>query len=234
MKAALIIFVGLFLLGPTYMLSAAEMTVTSMEGSAYTELNKRIMGEVYKRAGMKLDVVLYPAKRALHVANSGEADGELFRIANLNQKWPNLLPVPTPIAYLEGVVFSNSTRFTTNNWESLRPYTIGIKRGILHAERGTKGMNRQVLDSNYQLFKALDSGRVDIIVLARLNALVEIRKHGFKGLTQLNPPIFKLPVYHYLHKKHQSLIPKLDKVIGEMIEDGTLQKITEDYIRELG
>ena len=226
------IFVGFLLLMTAFMPRAAEFAVTSMEGSAYTELNRRIMAEVYKRAGLKLNVVRYPAKRALHVSNSGGADGELFRIANLNKKWPNLLPIPTSIATLEGVVFTKSATFAVKNWESLRPYNIGIKRGILHAERGTEGMERQVLDSNYQLFKALVNGRVDVIVLAHLNALVEIRQHGFSGIKQLNPPIFKLPVYHYLHKKHKSLIPKLEKIIRKLKNDGTIEKITEDYIRE--
>jgi polar amino acid transport system substrate-binding protein len=225
---------AIFLLAVTIVpVQASSITVTSMEGSAYTELNKRIMEEVYKRAGLSLSVVTYPAKRALQISNSGEVDGELFRIANLNKKWPNLLPVPTPIAYLEGVDFSRSVTFEVNDWESLRPYNIAIKRGILHAERGTEGMNRQILDSNRQLFKALINGRVDVIVLAKLNALVEINANQFRGIKQLNPPIFKLPVFHYLHQKHEALIPVLDKIIRDLNDDGTIQKITYEYIQEL-
>ncbi len=38
-------------------------------------------------------------------------------------------------------VFTKLTRFKVAGWESLKPYTIGIIRGIAFAERHTKGMN---------------------------------------------------------------------------------------------
>ena len=38
-------------------------------------------------------------------------------------------------------VFTKLTRFEVAGWESLKPYTIGIIRGIKFAERHTKRMN---------------------------------------------------------------------------------------------
>jgi ABC-type amino acid transport substrate-binding protein len=39
----------------------------------------------------------------------------------------------------------------------------------------------------------------------------------------------ELKFYHMLNKKHEALIPELDRVINEMIEDGTLQKIKDSF-----
>jgi len=233
MKIPFTVFITCLFIVFSYLAKAESFTITSMEGSMYTQLNERIMREAYKRIGIDIIVEKYPAKRALKISNAGQVDGELFRIANLNRKWKNLFVVPTPIAYLEGKVYSKKVDFKISGWDSLKPYRIGIKSGILHALRGTEGMKRQIVDTNAQLFQILKKDRVDIIVLAYFNAIKELNKIDFPDIKLLKPSIFLHPVYHYLHKKHQDLIPKLDKVIQEMTKEGLIKKYRDQYVSEL-
>lgn len=207
---------------------ANDQLVFSTADSALTAVNKRVVTEAYKRIGFKIQIERLPAARALKISNKGEVDGELFRIADIVNDYPNLRMIPIPIYILEARVFSKDVEFSVNGWESLRPYNIGIVRGVKHAELGTKGMNRHISVNYDHLFKMLYKKRVDIVVAARLSGLESIAKLNLKEIKMLDNPIVKLPLYHFLHKKHERLIPKLTEVLRRMEKEGTLQKIRHE------
>ena len=39
----------------------------------------------------------------------------------------------------------------------------------------------------------------------------------------LSPPLASFPVFHYLHKKHAALVPRLTEVLQQMQRDKTLE-----------
>ena len=207
---------------------ANEQLVFSTADSALTPVNKRIVTEAYKRIGFKIQVERLPAARALRISNKGDVDGELFRIADIVSDYPNLRMIPIPIYILEVRVFSKDVEFSVNGWESLKPYNIGIIRGVKHAELGTKGMNRHISVNYNHLFQMLDKKRVDIVVAARLSGLESLAKLNLKEIKMLDHPVATIPIYHFLHKKHERLIPKLTEVLRRMEKEGTLQKIRHE------
>jgi len=216
----------------TPLYAAEELIFSAIENSDNTLISGEVITEAYRRIGIEMEIKEYPGTRALHFSNQGKTDGELFRISGINVNHPNLLMVSVPINRLEGVVYAKKTEFQINGWDSLRPYKIGIRRGIKFTQSGSEGMNVQTVPSDESLFEILDQGRVDVIVLARLNGLRAMQKMKLTDTRALEPPVESYPLYHYLHKKNGYLIPKLTAALQEMEKEGLMQKIREEYIAE--
>lgn len=213
--------------------SHAQTTLefSSIENSVNSGISLLVLKEAYAELGISVKNLPLPGERALRTSNAGQADGELFRIKNVDKRYQNLLMVPTPINVLQAIAFSKAHDFTINGWDSLKPYHLGIQVGIKFAERGTQGMQPTTVDSNHQLFKMLDSQRVDIVVAAYSNGLQTIKKLKLNSIISLQPPIQEYPLYHYLHKKHRALVPKIDQVLKKMHESGRTQQIREGYLK---
>jgi len=79
----------------------------------------------------------------------------------------------------------------------------------------------------------LHKNRVDIVITARINGLLQIKKLNLDSINALYPPLSRKPVYHYLHKKHEALVPQINRIFKEMQEDGTLERLRERFIGEL-
>ena len=203
-------------------------------------MSERILTEAYSRIGVEIEVQRFPGPRGLFMANEGKIDGELFRGGINTDEFPDLIQIPVPIMYGELVVFTISVDFEVDGWESLRPYNIGIQLGNKEIEAGTRGMQVEPLAKTEQLLLKLVAGRNDIVVVPRIQGM-EILKElnsapGQWGVDQnalqriaiLEPPIQRDPLFHYLHKKHAALVPKITAALQEMADEGLIQRITEE------
>ena len=130
-------------------------------------------------------------------------------------------------------MLSKKVEFEIKGWESLRPYVIGVRRGIVFTVNGTVGMKRILLNSNEHLLEMLDKGKIDIVVLTRTSALKYLQSRSDLKFKILEPAVEYYPMYHYLHKKNLTLRPKLTQILKEMEEEGFIKKIRENYIQEL-
>ena len=201
------------------------MTFSTVQGSALGLVSADILREAYRRNGMQIKVLEVPAKRGLHNANLGIYDGEVMRIAGIPKAYPNLITVPHFVNVMEGVAFSKNKQIQIQGWASLKPYKIGVVRGMKFAENGTVGMDRDLVNNPVQLFKMLNRGRLDIVVLSRMSSLGALKVSGVKGVYVLSPPLVKINLYHYLHKKHKDLVPQISKTLEELEKEGVIQKI---------
>lgn len=93
------VFIFLF---PGIVLAHNVMEFTTIEKSSYAVITERVLKEAYGRLGIDIRVSGRPAQRAIHDANSGAVDGELYRIKDVHLKYPNLMMVPVPVGIMEG------------------------------------------------------------------------------------------------------------------------------------
>jgi len=227
-------FFLIFLFLPNLLISSQSLTFTSVYNSQIAKVTRPILIEAYKRLGIKITIASFSAKRSLYLANKGqEFDGESHRITGINNQYPNLVQVPVPIYDLEGIVISKKERFKVDGWESIRPFIIGLRRGIIFAENGTKGMTRSIVYSNEQLFNMLNANRFDLIILIRINSVKFMSQEENKNLMILEPPVEVHRLYHYLHKKNTHLVPKLTKVLQQMKEEGLMQEHKDKFMKQL-
>ncbi len=212
---------------------AQKVFVFSGAKDPVTDISSKVIVEAYNRIGFDVQIEQFPSARSLAMANEGTVDGEVGRIEGIESVYQNLLRVPVAINVVEGVVFTKKDIDCFPNWQALKPYVIGIKRGDIFIENGTKGMQVIPVANSNQLFKMLDKERTDVVVLAKLTGLSQLEKRGIKGIKMCESAISQVYLYHYLHEDNASLIPTLTKALKEMEAEGRIKDIRKTAISRL-
>ena len=212
---------------------AAPMQIsTLLEIDPATTIAERVLSEAYRRLGMSMTVVKVPGERSLFSADHGQVDGELYRKVGMEREYPNLRIVPVPLLNYEMVIFTLGTTFVVNGWDSLRPFTIGFVKGIKIIEQNTQGMKLEPTATMKQAFLKMTLGRSDIVVANRNSGLAILKEMKLTEVKVLEPPLATFPVFHYLHKKHEALIPKLTTVLQQMQKEKLIEKIQKTVMAE--
>ena len=206
--------------------SLRNINISTLVGSdPATTVAEQILQEAYRRLGYRLVLHQLPGERTLMYANEGKMDGELYRKLGMEREYPNLRIVPVPLQTYEIVIFSHGTSFNVNGWESLRPYTLGFVRGIKIVQENTRGMRIEPVPTMQLAMEKMMMGRTDLVLGNRASGLALIRSLNLEGVTLLEPPLASFPVYHYLNKKHEALVPELTRVLRQMHADKTVERI---------
>lgn len=202
-----------------------RLVLTTPENTVDTVIGEVIVREAYSRLGIDVVIKKFPAERAVRLADRGDVDGEVQRIAGLSELYPDLIQVRPAINFIEATVFTKATYFAVQGWESLSPHRIGLIRGIKFAERNTEGMSVAKTGDYEVLFRLLDRGRVDIALSPRVNGLYHIKRTGIDGVQPLKPSVAMVDLYHYLHRKHADLVPYISAMFSRMRASGELPRI---------
>ncbi len=94
-------------------------------------------------------------------------------------------------------------------------------------------MKVEKVSTNTQLFIKLDAGRNDVVVTSRLEGQLVINELGYHDIQAVEPPLARIGLYHFLHKKNKALVPQIEKVLKEMETSGRLAAIRKDVIAAL-
>jgi polar amino acid transport system substrate-binding protein len=186
-----------------------------------------IVKEAFRRAGYRAEIQMMPAERCLQDANAGISDGDIGRIRNMDDYYPNLVLVDEPvIESRDFVAFSIHKDFRTDDWESLAPYHVGIPRGWKIFESNVAGTQPLIkMDSTRALFKLLKNDRAEVVLNARIDGLYTARQLGIKNIRVMEPPLASLELYLFLHKKNREIIPRIEAALKAMKADGTFYDI---------
>lgn len=199
--------------------------IAEIEGSADGVAGRKIVQAAYDELGINVTFRALPAAEALRQSNAGEADAELQRINGITDRFANLVQVPIPINVIYGVAFSVDYRFPVDGWHSLRPYRIGIVRGILFSEEQTRHMEVQVAENYEELFRLLHAGEVDVVVVPRIQALAHLRRTGDDRVVQMDGVLEMLFLYHYVHRDHADLVPGLTAAFKRLLQSGETRRV---------
>ena len=194
-------------------------------------LARTVITEVYNRLGIDVEIRYLPGYRMFRTANNGDVDGLLFNIADIDISYPDLIQIPSPVFHSQLVAFTKDASVTAKDWNSLKPYRIGYVRGFLLVEKRTKNMQTEVLDEQENMMNMLLNGRIDIAVDTCLTGLFTIKKEGLQGIKVTHPPLEYFPSFHYLHKKHADLVPKVEHVLCTMEKNGEIQALKDKIIK---
>lgn len=218
-------------------LSASRtLTFTTLPEGVHLKISERILKKAYSELGIDFTVVNLPSMRAIVTANNGESDGELRRLSSLNAKFPNLIRVPTVIGYLQLRAFSLTLLDFGQNNELLENYSIAIVNGARASSKLTEGMPqvKKVSGSGWSnLFKMLLAEHVEVVISDKAVGLNELRLLKNTQEIFISKPLTHLPLHHYLHKKHASLVPRLDAVLQAMEKKGEIAGIREAFYEEI-
>ncbi|WP_024954664.1 substrate-binding periplasmic protein [Sulfurospirillum arcachonense] len=204
-----------------------EVQITTLDTQTIIlEKTEKIMSEAYKQLELTMKIKKFPARRSLKIANSGQVDGELYRVKDIDKSYPNLIIVPVSIISLEFVAFSKNEKIDIKGWESLLPYHVVYMRGVKAIEdRMPDNIFSDAVKTTKQAFLMLNLGRSDILIAPRQRALVTLKELGLKDIKLLEPPLMTLPLFHYLHKKNRHLVEPLTQILLKMKDNGTIESI---------
>lgn len=201
------------------------LTFPQVVEGEFATVGENILEEAYGRIGIKVKFIYYPSGRALNESNSGRLDGEMYRINGLDETYENLIKVPT--SYLSAVhfVYSQDPHIKVNGYKSLTSKSIAFRRGLKVVEKNTVGFKRTQVSTPKQAFFMLEKGRVDIVIEEELTSASIIKENKLENIQPIYPAISEDNLFHYLNKKHQHLVPEIDRVLKAMLFDGTIEKI---------
>jgi len=205
-------------------LPLGPLTLSRVKNDHKTSEAFLVLTEAYRRLGIEIISEELPAERAIQTAAAGKTDGEVARMAGLEAFYPDLVRVPEPVISLEIVVFSAGLSFPVNGWESLRPYNFCYMHGIKAIEQATKGMQRTATATTEDLVRQLRTGGCEVAVLGD-QAWITVDRLNAGPLRELEPPLEVLHLYHYLHRRHEGLVPRVAEELRKMRGEGVIDAI---------
>lgn len=207
-------------------LAQTALIFSSSSGGNLTA-SELVLIEAYARINIPISIVFTPAERSLRLANRGIVDGEIFRKRGIDDIYTNLIRLPVPINTIEIVAFVKNKNLKITNWGDLRPYRVGIRRGIKVLESATAGMTVVSVSRVEQLLKMLEKDRLDVVVVSKVLANKSFESSPPNNIYMLNTPLAKVELYHYIHKKHIKLVPAISKVLKDMEQEGFINNLSK-------
>jgi polar amino acid transport system substrate-binding protein len=210
-----------------------HLTFSTFELGFFNEVNARLFTEVYQRLGIEINIINYPAERAVVLANSGITDGELSRKAIVAKLYPNLLRIPTAYAETKTAIFAKKKHFPVDLKDKSKKYRIAILRGYKIAEYLTQNFRVETIATPKRLFYFLERDRAELVMYSQEAGLAYLKALEMNDIAIVMPPVENEPVYHFLHKKHAALVPEVNRVINQVVKEGLPEKIRQDVLMRL-
>ena len=192
--------------------------------------------EVFKRIGIQFELRYYPMKRATVELDKGRVDGEPVRIYSYADTHPNLRRVDESVYSMNVVAYATKSSISDlNGWESLRgrDYRVEYPRGMkISQDNLSKVVETDKLSEiseASQALKKLIANRIDVyidddIVITPLLRNPEFKKQGKIRTVGIMESV---PLYMYVHKKHESVIPQLMESIRAVKAEGLVEHYHE-------
>jgi len=228
-----ILYILVLLISGTALAEENPVRIAMLENIAETPACQAVMREAYRRIDTAVEFRIFSASEALENSNAGHVDAELQRIDGISDKYKNLLQVPIPIYLIRAVAFSTKYRFPVSGWHSLRPYKIGIVKGIVFASQNTADMNVQEYDSYADLVDALADESIDVAVMPRLQGLEARYSRRDLEMTEMEGVLETLFLYHYVHTSRADLVSRLTPVLKDMLLSGETRRIGQSFLADM-
>ena len=211
----------------------SPVVIATVDSSTDVPAGQAVVRKAYGRIGVEVEFRSYSAAEAIATSNSGVVSAELQRIDGISQDYENLVQVPIPINIIQSAAFSIKYRFPISGWHSLRPYRIGIVRGIVFAERPTMGMNVSVANGYDELILMLENDEVDVSVMPRIQGLQAIHSAGNTKIIEMDGVLETFFLYHYVHNSRLDLVESLTPVLKQMLLKGETKRIREQVMENM-
>jgi len=191
--------------------------------------SKQVLEQAYAQLGIEIETRAWPSERALVLSNYGDLDGEVIRISQVGKQYTNLIRVPVPVNYFDAMVFTKRSDIVVDGWESLKPLSVLMRIGSKYAEYGIQGPNVRKLPSYEEVFQTLNNSRFDVAVSTRIIGTQEVNKLGLKDVLMMEPPLQSYELFHFLHRKHENLVPDIEFVLKNMERQREIKRILQQY-----
>lgn len=210
------------------------LKLSQVGNSASQQLGLKLLESAYAKLGIAVEAVKMPGKRALIESSEGRIDGEIFRIHDIANSYPTLLRIPTSIHTSKPSIFSKKVNFKLDGCASLKTQYVGRIRGIRHTEICARGIHKvAVFADSVNLLQSLHKDIIDFAITTHFNGMYHLNRLGFDSIHPLKPVLSEIPVYHYLHEKHSTLVKQINEVLLQMLQSGEMETLKSKYTKDI-
>ncbi len=232
-KFPLVLMLVVALLASVYVSSGAsaekKYVLSYSPGTLFHQMVRDRIEVVYTRAGLDAEFVFLPHHRSLLSANEGLVDGDVGRVPFVEGKYPDLRRVNVKLMDLNGAAYTLRKDIESYDDELLKNYKVGYVLGVQWTTEKMKGLHATTAHDYPALFEMLLQGRIDIALATEASAVAAMRDLGERAssIRTIQPFVFVAPIYHYVHKRNQEIIPRLEQALTELTQEGYWNKPEE-------
>ena len=214
-------------------LAQQTFTFSTIKADVVAPVLTNILTAAYQQLGIEITVKQMSGDRSLLEANTGHVSGEAGRSKYIQVHNPNLIKIPVPVYFMQTAVFTKLDIPIPTSPDHLLNYDIGILRGSKDIELLFNGLEIHRLTTTEQLIKMVYANRIQVAIAPKEESLEIIYMFGLKGIKTYDFPVPQQELYHYLHKKHADLAPRITEVLQKMAKQGEIQRITTQTIQHI-
>ena len=188
----------------------------------------------FDRIGYDIGVVSMTLERSLINADSGVHDGDLIAGPAREVEYPNLLRVPEKLLDFDIVGYTGRTDVQARDWVELVRHRVGYLTGWKAVEQNLQPAQSAVAARDVdQLVQLLANDRVDVVLGNRWNNITQTARRMGITVRRLEPPLRQIPMFTYLNRRHQALVPPLATALAEAKRSGQWQRLYEQILLPL-
>ena len=188
----------------------------------------QILETAYQRLDINMTTLVAPSRRALLMADTGNLDGDLFRIATVAEGYPNLVRVDFPLlkGKLHAVVRNREIQQLPES-RTNDPIKVAIRRGVIIAENTATELDMEPIhaESYEQVRTLLEMRRVDLAFVASIEGITPLANADWHHLHILPEPVATFTLHHYLNRRHAGLAEDLAEVLVQLEQEGVRGQI---------
>lgn len=201
------------------------LNFSSFTGSRGTFFASNMLSAVYKKLGYNISVTRYQnLAESLNSYKFG-ADGELVRAEILSSQTEELIQVPEPIADTSFYLVCRTNDACAR--KLLPNVMVGTSMDILTIKDWWKG--EQAIRQDYQttalMLQAYTSGQLDFMILSSIDVSAYKEQLSTSGYRT----ILSIPFYHFIHKKHRSMLDDVNQGLKDFKQSSAYQDFKKRY-----
>lgn len=185
-----------------------------------------VLIELYRRVGITPNFVVLPSERGLRLVDSGEVDAEAARVLTIGLQYSHMLKVPTPMMTMH-VSYYCLKQAVCATFSEKTIFAIPKGSDVLIQFCDTHRLNCLRINNDESGFKSLNAGVADVFLAPDWIARVVMCNSVQRQFFYRKEPRLSQSVYHYVHKKHENLIPRLDAAMQGIVNEGVVARFSE-------
>lgn len=198
----------------------------SLEGDEVVGIEVEILKLICKELGVELKIEQMDFDSVLIGVQAAKYDCGMSGITVTPAREKNMLF--TDAYYVAAQVIVVKEDSTITGKADLKGKKVSVQTGTTADEGCTdEGLDVQAFNANADAKAALTTGKVDAWVVDNLTAMQMVEEGD--GLKILSENMTEEPYAFAFAFGSEDLVEEINKILGKLIEDGTIQKIFEDF-----
>lgn len=197
------------------------------DGMIEDGISIRIYEEAFKRLGMSVEAHALPWPRCVRSVELGAYDAIIDNVPVNRFVFGRHPTAFYPLA----IYVREDLPVDLFSWKSMTGKPVGMVRGYDYTPTISSfdGWLPRYFTTDEQMLRALQAGRIDYVLGDLFSVPILSARVGVK-IKRLDPLVDSTDLYLMFNAERENLMRRYDQVIGQMIEDGTLDAIYRQFM----